>query len=311
VNDIEHILTLTFTTDFESNATYTLLIKEMADCKGNEVKSIAIQIVTTEKATDGDIIINELLFNPKDDGVDFIELYNKSSKYIELSSLLLARYDKEERKDFRIAGTKGSILFPNACGNVEEISSLPAMSNSEGIVLLFNSDTTLLDSVPYNENQHFELLSSTDGVSLERISFKDGYTSSNWHSASTSVGFATPGYQNSQFLDLEINPNHDFSLQSKTFSPDGDGYQDVLTLTYSTADNGYTLNGYVYSLSGQMVDHIFNNETLSTSGLLSWDGVKQNGTKIPIGNYILLLEYFNLEGKVERKKFAFSVLGQF
>jgi hypothetical protein len=67
----------------------------------------------------------------------------------------------------------------------------------------------------------------------------------------------------------------------------------------------------VYDLGGRLTHHAINNETLSTSGTIAWDGVLGNGTKIAVGNYILLVETFNLNGKTERKKFAFSVLGQF
>jgi hypothetical protein len=324
-NEIDHILILTFASDFEANTKYTLQIGNLSDCKGNEQNWVDTEIVTTESPIVGDILINELLFNPKADGVDFIELYNKSEKYIDLSFVLLARFDKGERKDFRVANNR--ILYPAQyiaistdsntlkeqfkTGSLGEVSSIPPMSNSEGIILLFDSDTLLLDSVSYSEDQHFALLSSTDGVSLERISFINGYNPNNWNSASTSVGFATPGYKNSQYLDLEIRSNQKFSLDSRSFSPDGDGYEDVLTLKYNTAANGTTLNGYIYDLSGKLVHQAFNNEMLGNNGIITWDGIKQNGTKTPIGNYILLIESFNFDGKVERKKIAFSIIGRF
>jgi len=55
-------------------------------------------------------------------------------------------------------------------------------------------------------------------------------------------------------------------------------------------------------------------ETFADSDLTTlptWDGVLENGTKIPVGNYILLLKTFDLEGKVSRTKMAFSVTFNF
>ena len=39
------------------------------------------------------IFINEILFNPKIGGYDYVELYNASNTYIDLSKLLIGNYD--------------------------------------------------------------------------------------------------------------------------------------------------------------------------------------------------------------------------
>jgi hypothetical protein len=101
-----------------------------------------------------------------------------------------------------------------------------------------------------------------------------------------------------------------FSLAANTISPDGDGYQDLLALNYNVG-NGVTLNGYVFNLSGKLVSHIHNQETLATEGIITWNGFLENGTKIPVGNYILLLESYNLDEETTKQKIAFSVQGNF
>ncbi|MDB4107184.1 lamin tail domain-containing protein [Bacteroidia bacterium] len=326
-NKVEHTLTLSFIDDFEANRKYSLLINNLSDCKGNGKTLVTKEIVSTERAVTGDILINELLFNPKNDGVDFVELYNNSEKYIDLKDHSMARF-VIERKDEKQISDVTFIVYPHqftllttdststksdyaSTKNLFQVSSLPSLSNDAGTVLLLDEFGIALDSVPYSEDQHFELLNDVDGVSLERISFKGkSYNPTNWHSASSSVGFATPGYQNSQFIDLSISTSS-FTLESKTISPDGDGHQDVLSLTYSTDSQGHVLNGYVFDLSGRLVYQAFNNETLGNNGVLNWDGIKENGIKTAIGNYILLLETFNLDGKVTKKKLAFSIVGVF
>ena len=320
-------ITLTFASALEANTIYQLRIESLEDCIGNSRTGINTELVSTSPAVMGDLLINELLFNPKDDGVDFIEIYNASKKYIDLSTLSVARYTDERENEVDLSLNK-EILFPSqyaaicidsnaiktayeAARNLIQLASLTPMSNDNGTVLLLDQYETVLDSVSYNEDQHFALLSDVNGVSLERINFEGNtHDPSNWHSASASVGFATPGYKNSQFVDISDVAGK-INLQRKTFSPDADGYEDLLIINYDLNTNGNVLNGYIYDLAGKLIYQPINNETLSSSGFVSWDGIIENGTKIPIGNYIILLEAFNLNGKTSRKKLAFSVLGNF
>jgi len=327
INTTTHIITLTFSATLEASTVYNLEIATFEDCIGNSAANLTTQIVSTADAEKGDILINEILFNPRDEGVDFVEIYNRSDKYIDLSTLNLARYT-DERENIESISLTNQILYPyqyaavsidsnkvkndySAARKLIQISSLPPMSNGDGTVLLLDNLGTLIDSVPYDEDQHFALLSDVNGVSLERINFEgESYNPSKWHSASASVGFATPGYQNSQFVDITASTSF-LELLSKTFSPDADGYEDLLLLKYDFKSNGNVLNGYVYDLAGRLIHHPINNETLSTDGTITWDGILENGTKIPVGNYILLLESFNLNGETSREKLAFSVLGNF
>lgn len=326
-NTSANTLIISFLNPLEENVEFTLTIAELTDCKGNSSQNTVIDLVITETATAGDILLNEVLFNPKDDGVDFVEIYNSSQKYILLNELAL-----------RYTSTRGSvsikevaldlIIYPKAyvsltadtskvksqypeAKNLHQLASFISMNNDGGYLTLLSKLDLSIDSIAFSEDQHFELLKSVDGVSLERISFASSSTSTgNWQSASASVGYATPGYQNSQYIDLSSS-NADFSLASKSVSPDNDGYEDVLTVNYTTTEPGTVLNGYVFNLAGKLIHHPFNNETLGNTGVIIWDGVTDNGTKAPIGNYILLLESFTLDGKVTKKKLAFSVAGRF
>ena len=184
------------------------------------------------------------------------------------------------------------------------------MNNTEGILSLYQSNS-LLDSVSYHEDQHFNLLNDYNGVSLERINYENnGYDPNNWHSASSSEGYATSGYQNSQYIQTP-KTTHQFELNSSIISPDGDGFEDFLVLKYQMNNLGYILNGYIYNLAGFQVHHPFNNVLLSSDENLKWDGLDSNGIKLPIGNYILLIEAFNETGKIIKRKIAFGITGIF
>ncbi len=320
-------ITLTFANALKTNTVYQLSIAGLEDCLGNSRRGIKTDLVSTTPAVVGDLILNELLFNPKNEGVDFIEIYNTSNKYIDLNTVNIARYTDQRENEVRVS-PKRQILYPNEYAaicidsiqiktaykdarHIIQIESLPPMSNDNGTVLLLDHSGMALDSVSYNEDQHFALLSDVNGVSLERINFGGiSHDPSNWRSASASVDFATPGYKNSQFIDVSAVEGT-LNLHRKTFSPDADGYEDLLIIRYDLNTNGNVLNGYVYDLAGRLIYHPINNKTIGSNGFVSWDGIIENGTKIPLGNYIILLEIFNLNGETSRKKYAFSVLGNF
>ncbi len=319
-------LTLTFNSLIEKNVVYLLTIPSLSDYIENKSEEQQVTVVSTDEAEEGDIVINEILFNPLGDGVDYIELNNNLEKFLDLSELRLARYT-DERTDIKALTQNAIVYYPNeylvfttdsnsiidqypTAKNIIQIPSLPPMNNDEGIVLLLKEDLNIIDSVPYTSDYHFDLLSNDDGVSLERINFGgESYRPELWHSARSSVGFGTPRYQNSQFIESYTSEST-WDLVSKIISPENDGYQDLLTLNYAV-QSGTVVNGYVFNLAGLKVSHIFNSLTLSTSGVTNWDGVLENGTKIPVGNYILLLETFDLEGKISRTKMAFSVTFNF
>lgn len=326
-NEYEQTVVLKFSDPIAINAKHTITIKSIEDCKGNAASDILLELVYTEAAAPKDIVINEVLFNAKSGGEDFVELYNNSDKYIDLSSLSV-RYTNGSGNASLKKISASTVLYPHSyvaitsdtislkefyplAQNMIELESFVSMNNDGGSLSLIDKNLTLIDTVVFSEDCHFGLLRDVDGVSLERVSFTtEGTHPQNWQSASSTVGFATPGYQNSQSVST-AEQDKMYSLASKTMSPDNDGFEDVLAISYQTAQTGTVLNGYVYNLAGRLVHHAFKSETLGTQGILTWDGITSNGTKVPIGNYILLLESFTLDGKVTRKKIAFSVTGMF
>ncbi|MCK5278428.1 MAG: lamin tail domain-containing protein, partial [Cyclobacteriaceae bacterium] len=66
---------------------YEMTIKNLVDCAGNSQKETSSSFVLPEIADSLDLIINEILFNPWPEGVDFVELYNQSEKFIDLKTV--------------------------------------------------------------------------------------------------------------------------------------------------------------------------------------------------------------------------------
>ncbi len=312
---------------------YTVEVAGLTDCAGNVMaESQTFSFGLAETSETGDIIINEILFDPVTGGVDYVEFYNRSSKIIAVNQLLIAKGDIDSMKitQFNNVTSDGLQLFPEQYlaitedraktieqysppeeANILEIDDLPSFDDRENGVVLLNTSAVRIDSVYYLDDWQFELISQIDGVALERISF-DGESNdpANWQSAAASVNYGTPGYENSQSVLLPGEPGAGedlIQLSSETISPDGDGFEDFLVLQYVLDNPGWTANIHVYDQRGRLIDRIASNELLATDGQFKWEGTDENGERIPIGIYIIHSELFDLNGNINRFKSSIVV----
>ena len=88
---------------------------------------------------------------------------------------------------------------------------------------------------------------------------------SNWHSASEKVGFATPGYKNSQDF---TNPksNGSVTIEPNIISPDNDGFQDVISINYKLDSPGFVASVSILDRNGRLIKKLVNNELLGSEG---------------------------------------------
>jgi len=166
------------------------------------------------------------------------------------------------------------------------------------------------DSVTYNPDMHFSLLNDEDGVSLERLDFnRPAHDNTNWHSAAESVGFATPGYQNSQSKAADTSsPN--VTVNPEVFSPDNDGIEDVVDINYSFDAGGFVGTILIYDAKGRLIKTVIQNELLGTAGTFSWDGTLENGEKGRLGIYVIYFEAFGLLGEIKQFKLSCVLAGR-
>ncbi|WAC39145.1 hypothetical protein [Pedobacter sp. SL55] len=181
-----------------------------------------------------------------------------------------------------------------------QVASMPAFNNESGTVKLWKDDTTI-DELSYTEKMHHALLKEVKGVSLERVSFsKSGNEPGNLQSAAASVGFATPTYQNSQNEDTSVK--NSMTLASKTFSPDNDGFEDLLEINYQFKENGNLATINIYTDKGVLVRRLARNVTMSTQGTINWDGLNDGGQLCKVGLYVIKTDLFNLAGNTTHFK---------
>jgi hypothetical protein len=322
----EQSIRLIWGRSFLANSTYILTSGELSDPCGNKLINQETEMawIILQK---GDVAINEILFNPWVGGSDFVEIYNRSARKIPLGKLWLATKDADGllKNQGSLAGDRTVIqpggyfafsedtagifaFYKTPCRNcIRRVSSLPPFNNDKGTVVLLTDSLLVLDEFPYSEDMHHPLLYDHKGVSLERINpEKPAKDLANWQSASSEAGFATPGYPNSQYLAEPLKRTV-VTFEQTSISPNNDGFNDELIISYETGTTGWSCNCRVFDLSGREVLYLLNNVTLCTSGNIKWDGKDALGEELHPGPYIIFIEMFDLSGHVEHYRKAIVI----
>ena len=316
---------------FEEGDLYTLNINNVTNCKDipldNEIKA---QFGMPSEVSRNDIVINEILFNPISPGVDYLELYNRSNKVIDLKEFMFGTIKqsfpnppdtilKEICSESRIMLPHSYVLLstdkeivmeqyldadtdPNT--DFLDVESFPSFPNEEGHVIICDKNRVPIDEMKYSDKMHYDLLSVTQGVALERVSSENpSMDENNWHSASFNVNYGTPGYKNSATTDIndKIEKNK-ISIIPEIFSPDGDGDDDICSICYNVENLGCSLNIKVFNTDGLLIRNLFNNNLVSNEGVVHWDGSDDNNRSVTPGIYIIQAEIFDLKGNVARSR---------
>lgn len=326
----ENIVHLRWALPLQVNRSYRLTFSNLCDPCGNKLRDTGTDVAFTILRP-GDVVINEVLFDPWPGGSDFVEFYNRTVLPVNLYQLRLATRgsDGNLKSLTDCTGLKGNIvpggylavtsdtagiipfyrILCHSC--VRQLTGFPPFGNDQGSVVLLNDSLVVLDEMNYSAEMQHPLLSDPEGVSLERVNpGLPAGNADNWQSASSDAGFATPGYCNSQYL-VQPRKQTEIRFGHNSFSPDNNGHNDELTIAYKTPASGWVANCLVFDAAGRMIFRFLNNVTLSTSGLLQWDGKDETGKRLPPGPYVMFFELFNTAGHVEhyRKAVVLTVNG--
>lgn len=315
-------------TGISAGQMYTLRIAaEVPDCSGSPRNAgDTLRIALPQSAVPGDLVINELLFDPKPYGSDFVELYNASQKVLHTGDFILANADAAglANEKARLPGQR--LIFPGeyllctpdtafllanyTCPVRGALlpMALPEMPDDSGQVLLLGllptGDGVLLEKCRFSEDMHSLLLPDPEGVSLERRDpVRPTESPDQWHSASAETGFATPGYRNAHQGAAPAAGSDWLWLPDGVFTPNADGHQDELTVAYQIeAAAGLSLHLRLYDSKGIWLRDLASGLFLQGNGTLHWDGSLSDGRLAPEGAYLLRAEAVRDNGEVWRKK---------
>lgn len=310
----------------QANTIYAIQIKNILTCKKEKTFEGVVQTGLLKEPTANDILINEILFNPPPDGEDFIELYNQGPAVINIYDLYLASFNQLGglNTGYKI-GDGYYNLFPGDYAVVTkdtsfvkkqwptvksrkmiQIKSIPSMPDDEGNIAIVNKQGKLIDKMLYTEKMHDPFISDPSGVSLERIQFTmSSADPTNWHSASSTSGYGTPTLENSQH-NKPLIYSVAFQTTSKIISPNNDGMDDYLTITYQLNQPGYMCSVFLFGLNGNLISKIADNQLLGTKGSIVWNGLHRE-QMLPLGQYIIYIEAFHLNAKTIKEKILIGI----
>ena len=279
-------------------------------------------------AAPGDWVLSEIMYDPLAGQGRWVELYNRSDKLLTLEGLLLAEADARGEVVETFVLSRGGLVppggylvaaadpsslltqYPGADARAVVGAEVPTLGE-EGCLLL--ADAVAEERhflVCYEASWHNRAFAKTDGVSLERIDLgapaDDG---DNWTSAASTAGFGTPTQPNSQARREGPRSEAALALQRERFSPDGDGFEDLLAVDYAFDAPGTLVTFEVVDLQGQSLYRPAEQDAVARRGVWTWDGVTDERGVVGVGTYVLRVEYWTEDNVAERVYLPFSVVG--
>lgn len=308
----------------------TLSIENLGDYKGNMASRLELPIA--QPISEGDIIFNEIMFDPITDNRDglpdqsqYIEIHNRRSYAISLEGFFLHDEPDENenistiepiRTDRKWLPANGyALIYPepddvpfshsrtagffDLSDDMETFAiqtdrNTLSLANTGRRIYLADSTMQTIDMVDYSPDWHNPNLVDTKGIALERINPNfDTNDEANWGSNATPLG-GSPGSENSiyQGSDRSISGNG-ITFSPNPFSPDDDGFEDNLLISYNFDEPDYLIKVRIYDRYGRLVRKLAEAKQAGFEGSLVWDGRTDGGLRNRVGIYIILLEAYN------------------
>ncbi|MBN2732153.1 MAG: lamin tail domain-containing protein [Balneolaceae bacterium] len=315
----------------ETRTSLTITAENLSDVKGNVNPSV--QQPVSQPLLAGDVVINEILFDPLSDSEDnqpdqaeYLELRNIRDYAISLENITLHDAPDEDgnvrtltpvNTTSKFIPAQGTALIyaedENPAFNQSKVAQFfdlqdPApssiirvdrsslsLASTDDAIFLTGDEGTEIDSVYFDESWHNPNLVDTDGVALERINpFGPSNNNTNWGSSTNEKG-GTPNQENTLFQTPGNGGQQEvgISFMPNPFSPDDDGIDDNLFINYQLDQPDYLMTVRIYDRYGRLVRELADSKQAGLQGSLIWDGRKDNGTYNRIGIYIVIFKAFD------------------
>ena len=310
---------ITLNQSLQTGHRYSVSVVGVTDCSGNLMGTAGntAPFVLPEPAAAGDVLLSELLFRPRSGGEKFVELYNHSTKQIDIQGWYLANVVGDSLINRAVITDDHHLLAPGKYVALTEhpatlkadypaspeahllaVAALPSLPAEEGTVVLLNPAQAIMQQFHYSDRYHHPLLDNTSGVALERIAWNSPVDHpATWQSAAQTVGYATPGYRNSQPTGL-LTPRATLSVDPPVFAPGYPGRASYTRIHYQFDQPGTVANVMIYDARGRKVRDLGRNTTLAEAGFLVWDGTNDYRQRVGMGYYLIFFEVFDTQGRV-------------
>jgi hypothetical protein len=316
---------LTMQTALEEGRIYELRLDGgMKDCAGLEILSGGFHRFGLPAPPEPNaVLISEILFDPMPGCAEFIELYHHGDQVMDLYDMRMAVRDPLTGMISGITtpADRSTLVFPQEYivlsrapeslqqyyttghdARYVEVRGLASNDDRSGAILVLDKWLGIMDELEYDVRMHHPLLANTTGISLERLSYElPARDRSNWHSASSLEGYATPGRENSHGPG-NMGRNTEILVDPVVFSPDMDGENDICYIHYAFGYPGNIIGARVFDAKGRLIHIIAENQLAGTKGFMSWDGRDLAGRRARTGIYLILVQVFDMQGRIRRYK---------
>lgn len=253
----------------------------------------------------GAVVLNEVLYAPRPDEPEWIELWNRSTAAVSLQGWSLQ--DASGRRGLlSVASPLPAGAFAIAreqAGPPGEAGSAVALqvavhpwlslNNTNGengiadVLILRDAEGLVQDAMFYSDGN------TVRGRSLERVSADPDVRGLVWRLCKDPRG-TTPGRENSVAgeqpqggrLDLAPNP----------FTPDGDGNDEVLQVSFQVPESAEGFRLRVFDLHGRLRRVLAGDRLGPGPRRLIWDGEDDSGIPVELGVYVFHLEFLMKSG---------------
>lgn len=253
------------------------------------------------------IRINEFLYDEDLSRPEFIEITNISDSVVSLlhwqlhdntgytnptnRHIILKNISLAPNENAVICADSTIFLYPDIdSANVYIIPKSLSLNNSGDDIVLRNPNGDIQDSLQYTSNWKASSLSTSRGISVEKLSpsLQSHYRDS-WVSCTNQFG-STPTKPNSIFLERSVSGA--LTVSPNPFSPYPPRSERAL-LSYTTPYVQARLRILIFTKHGEEVRTLVNSPLTGKQGEYAWDGKDNAGNAVPVGIYVVYLEAIN------------------
>jgi len=281
--------------------------------RSNDTASIRFRV------GEGDIIVNEIMYAPASGEPEWVELFNRgqlpvdvtrwwiedsSKKRTRLTSLptviapgefLVITQDKELFQE-KSSECQGRVIQPE--GGWPSLNNYASEGNSYAdVVCIRDSSGCISDYVAYEEDW-----STRSNASIEKVSTSvSSRQPANWSSSVAPSG-STPCGRNSVSEATQRSSAFEIGMSSRVMSPDGDGVDDKVILSFVLPLPGMRANLAVFDPDGRTIRRLLDQRRVGTVVQTVWDGLDDEGKLVSPGIYIVNLGVKKPDGGWEESR---------
>ncbi len=324
-----NIITFNTVEQLDTTSIYTIRILGALNCYGQSISATErLDIGYGFEADSGELNINEILFNPKPGDNDFLELFNSSSKCLDLHKIKIGKLSAGIVETYYglVDNTRNILPGEIIClskdpeitcanythhnkKNIIPYASICSMNDDTDRIVMINRHGHKIEEIAYHAHWQHPLINDVEGVALERRDYKiSGLLAENWASGAANDNYGSPGLENAASIAKKYqDSSEDWIIYPKVITPNGDGLDDYLFLKKKSKKDNLIGEIKIINENGELIKTICGPQTISNQEWLIWNGLTEDCRVGPTAIYYVWIRYGELNDKTKNTLIPFFV----